>query len=73
MTVEASHEPASSAWMLRIARAYMKPHWKGLAISVACAAGAAACTFLFAAVLQPAIDGMTLNQPANAGFFLGHS
>jgi subfamily B ATP-binding cassette protein MsbA len=66
MTVEAPHEPAGSTLMLRIARAYMKPHWKGLAISVACAAGAAGCTFLFAAVLQPAIDGMTLNQPASA-------
>jgi subfamily B ATP-binding cassette protein MsbA len=66
MTVEAPHEPAGSTLMLRIARAYMKPHWKGLAISVACAAGAAGCTFLFAAVLQPAIDGMTLNQPMSA-------
>jgi subfamily B ATP-binding cassette protein MsbA len=45
------------AW--RVARLYLAPRWKGLTVSMVCAAAAAALSGLLMNILQPAINGLT--------------
>ena len=42
----------------RVARLYLAPRWKGLAVSVVCAAAAAVLSGLLVNILQPAINGL---------------
>jgi subfamily B ATP-binding cassette protein MsbA len=46
----------SVAW--RVARLYLAPRWKALAVSVLCAAAAAALSGLLVNILRPAINGL---------------
>src|SRR5271157_6295978 len=46
----------ASAVALRVARAYLAPRWRGLAVGVVCAVLAAAFTGVLAKLIQQAID-----------------
>src|SRR5579871_1972785 len=48
--------------VLRLARDYMLPRWRVLAIGMACAIGAAALTGVLATLLQPTINGLLANK-----------
>ena len=47
------------AVIARIARVYLAPRWRGLTVSMVCAAAAAALTGELLALLQPATNGLT--------------
>jgi subfamily B ATP-binding cassette protein MsbA len=51
--------PASRDVAWRVARLYLAPRWKGLTVSMICAALAAALSGLLVNILQPAINGLT--------------
>jgi len=52
-------EPSGRDVALRVARLYLAPRWKGLAVSGLAAGAAAALSGLLVGILQPAINGLT--------------
>ncbi len=56
----------TSSLIGRVARTYLAPRWKGLAVSILCAAVFAGFSGLLLSILQPAVNNLIVNPKAGA-------